>query len=89
MWSILHLYSLVIILYNQKVLPPKGPSALNYDIWKQPTGHPSLTKSERLHANTQTHSRAHTHTHAASNTVSFSYRVIQMMALDYLDEALN
>lgn len=58
MWSVLHLYSLAIILYNQKVLQPKGPSVLNYDIWKQPTGHPSLTKSERLHANTQTH--AHT-----------------------------
>lgn len=84
MWSLLHLYSLAIILYNQKVLQPKGPSVLNYDIWKQPTGHPSLTKSERLHANTQTY----THTHTC-NTVSFSYRVIQMMALDYLDEALN
>lgn len=89
MWSFLHLYSLAIILYNQKVLQPKGPSVLNYDIWKEPTGHPSLTKSERLHANTQTHAHTDTHTHTASNTVSFSYRVIQMMVLDYLDEALN
>lgn len=62
MWSFLHLYSLAIILYNQKVLQPKGPSVLNYDIWKEPTGHPSLTKSERLHANTQTHAHTDTHT---------------------------
>lgn len=71
MWSFLHLYSLVIILYNQKVLQPKGPSVLNYDIWKQPTGHPSLTKSERLHANTD--SRTYTHTHTLCKQYSFVF----------------
>lgn len=70
----------VVITPSKVLLQPKDISAFcaNYKVGQQPTGQQSKKKG-RL-------TRKFMHTQCSIyRTVSFSYRVIQTMALDYLD----